>query len=160
YTDDTNDQFFVSLPIEFTAGYRINRYISLEAGYLHAGSYDTEITYNDEYTYRIKRSISGSTLAVMLSAPISERTSLFAKLGNSRLTTSVKISDPDPLNNGNNPSTETGSETHSALFYGLGVDIRFTQHWGMALGLNSYEVTDSKDVSRLNTFIAQAKFAF
>lgn len=143
-------------PAGFTlgAGYRFNRYFALEANYVDLGTATADVDVVSPAVFNLKEDAhaTGETLDAIGSIPVSQRVSLFGKLGlfdysfKETLSSSVAI----PLSN--------ASASGSTYDLGMGVEISFTDRLGLRAGLTQYhQVGDSSSTGRQNLGLAYAQ---
>jgi OOP family OmpA-OmpF porin len=142
-------------PAGFTigAGYRFNRYVALEANYVDLGTATASIDVISPAVFNVKEDIhaTGETLDVLGSIPVSQRVSLFGKLGlfdyniKETLSSNVAI----PLQN-----LSTNGSTYDL---GVGVEISFTDRLGLRAGLTQYHKVGDSSTGQQNLGLAYAQ---
>lgn len=159
---DTSDAGF-----RVAAGYRFNDYLALEAGYVNLGTVSAsgsggyswscnsppgevcvDIVGTGSYASHAQLQAHGWSMSAIGSWPISERWSLFAKLGafdaRAEFEASSAPTEPDP---NVVPVSIHDTSTHWGPAYGVGVDYSALAHWAVRLGWERYAHFGDRDTS-------------
>jgi len=141
----------------FTAGYRINRYVSVELSYLDLGeaavrnvaTFSSSLSSFD-LTLVQRVEIEGVSAAVLGTWPIAERWSLHARGG-------YEFTDSEARVDINGTNLFTNKDSSDSFVVGLGVDFAWASHWSLRaeaerhldLGGEVFEDDADVDVYRL-----------
>ena len=110
------------------AGYRFNRYLSAEAGFVDLGSIAGPLTGSSGVTLdsaQMRFSVKGETLAAMGILPLG-RWDLFLKAGMLFADTQLQIG-----------GSSTSSQTQHGMF-GFGADHHYGENWSVRVGFTDY----------------------
>jgi hypothetical protein len=129
------------------AGYRFNRYLDLEAGYVDLGRIAgllTDPTGASNATAQMRFSAKGETLAVTGRLPFGRQWDAYLKGGLFLADAELRLAGTDGAGR---PFADI-SEHHTAHgLIGLGLERRFDDHWSVQLGLTNYaRVGDTRNI--------------
>jgi hypothetical protein len=131
---------------DFDAGFRVNNYFAVEAGYVHLGNIEYSITSSGQAADLVART-QGATFAAVGSVPLGTDMSVNARLGGYHLWTSLAAISP-----GQNATQSSGSGTN--LLAGLGVTYALTPRWGLHADWTQYQnvkaISSGFQVDRVN----------
>jgi len=135
-------------------GYQFNRYAAVELNYVDLGNATADIfvTSPAVVTLHETNRAKGETLDVIGMFPVSQMVSIFVKGGlfNYKLeqTLSADVAIP----------AESVSATGTTFDIGVGVDLRFTDTWGLRAGFTQYHgVGDDNTTGKSNIGLAYAQ---
>jgi opacity protein-like surface antigen len=116
-------------------GYRLTRFIAVEAAYTDFGDPSETVAGTD-----FESSVDVLALWAVGILPISPRLDLFARLGYTDWNTEVTIDDGINL-------PVTADNSGNDLGFGFGVSYNITPKWGLQLEWENYEFDDADDVN-------------
>lgn len=127
------------LAYKFFAGYRFNDYFALEGGYFDLGKFDYRATTVPEGTLRGDLAFEGWNLDLIGMLPVSERASLFARVGAHRSKSKASFAGTGAVN------VLIPSASFKATDYKLGVGYQysFTDALGLRVEAERYRMDDA-----------------
>jgi hypothetical protein len=129
------------------AGYRFNRYLDLEAGYVDLGRVAgllTDPTGASNAAAQMRFSAKGETLAVTGRLPFGRQWDAYLKGGFFLADAELRLAGTDDA--GRPFAGMTEHRTAHGLF-GLGLERRYDDHWSVQLGLTGYQrVGDARNI--------------
>ena len=129
------------------AGYRFNRYLDLEAGYVDLGRIAgllTDPTGASNATAQMRFSARGETLAVTGRLPFGREWDAYLKGGFFLVDAELRLAGTDDTGRPFTGITERRT-VHGLI--GLGLERRYDDHWSVQLGLTGYQrVGDSRNI--------------
>ncbi|MGH8370348.1 MAG: outer membrane beta-barrel protein [Gammaproteobacteria bacterium] len=135
-------------------GYRFDRYVALEVDYVDLGTATATVdVYSPSVaTFKQDNQATGETLDLIGFIPLTQRISLFGKVGAFSYTLKETLHSSIPLLVGNLSYSATTTE------FGSGVEIDFTPRLGLRSGISVYsEVGDKDTTGRTNIGFAYAQ---
>ena len=120
-------------------GYSFNKYFALEGGYFNLGKFGYDATTIPAGTLNGEIKVNGFNLDAVLSLPITEKFSVFGRVGVDRAKADVTfvgtgfavVKNPNP------------SEQSTNLKYGAGLQYDFTRSFGMRAEVERYRINDA-----------------
>ena len=139
------------------AGYKVNRYLALEAAYMNLGTFEHEITttgptdkvtVEDEYT--------GTALSLVGMLPISDNWSLLGRIGHLKWKNEIEA-----RGCAISCATVSGSAKGSDTIYGLGGNWEITDRWGLTAEWNGTKLNyDGGGNQKLNLYLVSGRYKF
>ena len=121
-------------------GYQFNRIFALEAGYT---SLLSKANMNLSGTVLGDQSLSGSEVAAVFSYPVAKVFSPYVRVGSASMTMTTDVL---AAYTGTGVASTTNTSV-SGLTYGAGVQLNLSNHFGVRLGYNAYNLKDSTGTS-------------
>jgi OmpA-OmpF porin, OOP family len=129
------------------AGYRFNRYLDLEVGYVDLGRIAgllTDPTGASNASARMRFSASGETLAVTGRLPFGRGWDAYLKGGFLLADAELRLAGTDDAGR---PFASTTEHRTVHWLSGVGIERRFDDHWSVHLGLTGYQrVGDARNI--------------
>lgn len=126
-------------------GYKFNRYVAVELGYVDFGSANATVNVTQPQVFSLSESVEakGESLDVVGFLPFSERFSLFGKFGLFNYNLDDTLSAPIPVTN--------PSASGSTYDIGIGADISLSRRFSLRAGLTQYHgVGDENTTGKSN----------
>lgn len=120
------------------AGYRFNKYFSIEGGYFDLGKFSFDANTMPAGTLRGELKAKGTNLDAVFSAPFTESFSVFARVGMNH----ANVHDSFAATGAVNLLTPSPSENATNIKYGAGLEYDFTRHIGMRAEVERYRIND------------------
>jgi len=120
-------------------GYQFNKYIALEGGYFDLGRFGFWANTDPEGRLEGKAYMRGLNLDAVLSLPITEKFSLFARAGVNR----ANVQDSFVATGAVYVPESNPSKTDTNYKFGGGLEYDFTKHFGVRAELERYRVNDA-----------------
>ena len=118
------------------AGYQFMRYVGIEAAYVDLGNTRRSFVYPAGFNVREQLSTSGFELVGVLTWPITERLSVFAKIGGAYLT----VTKSDSVNGAT--FGQPGDSTRNGYVVGIGAAIQVAANVRARVGYERIELTN------------------
>lgn len=126
-------------------GYRMSDWLALELNYADLGEHSTDTRFLGgdppaDAQVIITRQVKGFGLDAVLSAPITQRFSVFGRVGAFRadLDATAQLGGNVEFTGGNGETFRTASQSETLARYGAGLDFDFTPNLGMRLEWERY----------------------
>ena len=149
-TDFTSHEDTSSVSFSFSGGYSFNEYFSFEIAYNDLGNYSQEIEFNifpfsEGPNSVLESDLTSTSFAFIPSCPVSEKWSLYAKLGQHSWDAKTKGKSAS-YENGNFVGFETTKLTKSDrdTFFGVGAAVQLTENFLGKISVIQYKVADEE----------------
>jgi OOP family OmpA-OmpF porin len=120
------------------AGYRFNKYFSLEGGYFDLGKFSFDANTMPAGTLSGELRAKGVNLDAVLSVPFTEKFSAFVRVGANH----ASVHDSFAATGAVNVLTPNPSENATNIKYGAGIEYDFTRRVGMRAEVERYRIND------------------
>lgn len=114
--------------LKLLAGIHLNKYFALEAGYAFLGEFDTDV--RGTSNYKETWDVGALFVDALVTVPVAEQFSLFAKAGYASTRTEYEFDSPTLLT--------TTSKTKSSVKWGLGGEFVIAKHYAVRVEYENY----------------------